>query len=121
MWAGKEGQTGKKMVFFHLESLSLSSSPGLHLTQLAAVSPGHETLFLPVLPGVLPNILDKYRVEGNLLQALSMTRDENTFKFGSTVLVEEVPRIECVTETAALQKFIEYLENIGPDIVLVLN
>ena len=114
--AGKKG-----MVFFHLEYLRFSSSPDFHLTQLAAVSPGHEPVFIPVLPSVLPYILDNYKVEGDLLQALTMTEEDNAFLFGPTVLVEGAPRVTCVSETVALQKFIEYLETVGPNIILVVK
>ena len=109
------------MVFCHLEYLRCSSSPDLHLTQLAAVSPGHEPVFFPVLPSVLPDILDNYKVEGDLLQVLTMTREDNAFLFGSTVLMEEAPRTMCLSETVALQKFIEYLQNVGPNIILVIK
>ena len=116
-----ESCAGKKMVFYHHEYLCSSSSSDLHLTQLAAVSPGHETVFFPVLSSILPDILDKYKVEGDLLQALNMTREDNTFLFGSTVLVEEVPRIVCVSETVVLHKLIKYLEAVGPNIILVVE
>ena len=91
------------------------------MTQLAAVSPSHESVFFPVLPRVLPDILDNYKVEGDLLQALNMMREANTFLFGSRVLVEEVPRVVCVSEKVALQKLIEYLEIVGPNIILVVK
>ena len=107
------------MVFVHLEYLHFSSSPGLHLTQLAVVSPGHEAVFSPVLPSVLPDILDNYKVDGDLMRALSMTRKDNTFQFGSCVLLENVSRIACVSETKGLQKFIEHLESVGPNVILV--
>ena len=109
------------MVFCHLEYLRCSSSPDFHLTQLAAVAPGHEPVFFPVLPSVLPDILDNYKVEGDLLQVLTMTREDNAFLFGSTVLVEEAPRTMCLSETVALQKFIEYLQNVGSNIILVIK
>ena len=107
------------MVFVHLEYLHFSSSPGLHLTQLAVVSPGHEAVFSPVLPSVLPDILDNYKVDGDLMRALSLTRKDNTFQFGSCVLLENVSRIACVSETKGLQKFIEHLESVGPNVILV--
>ena len=116
---GEDGAGKKKIVFCHLEYLKSSLSPDLHLTQLAAVSPGHESLFLPVVPSVLTELLDNYKVEGDLLQALTMTKEGSGFLFGSTVLVEEDCRIVCVSETAALQRFLEYLDS--PNIVLVCS
>ena len=49
-----------------------------------------------------------------------MTReDKNTFLFRPTVLVEEVQRVVCLTESAALHTFLDYLEKIGPNVILV--
>ena len=49
-----------------------------------------------------------------------MTReDKNTFLFRPTVLVEEVQRVVCMTESEATGQFLDYLEKIGPNIILV--
>ena len=114
-----------KLVFCHLEFMRSSSSPDLHLTQLAAVSPDHHTpVFLPVAPPVLPEYLDNYKLGGDLMQVLTMTRDQedkNTFLFRPTVLVEEVQRVVCVPEKEALRSFLNFLDGLGPNIILVLN
>ena len=114
----------KKLVFCHLEFMRSSSSPDLHLTQLAAVSPDHHTpVFLPVAPPVLPEYLDNYKLGGDLMQVLTMTRDQedkNTFLFRPTVLVEEVQRVVCVPEKEALRSFLNFLDGLGPNIILVV-
>ena len=113
-----------KFVFCHLEFLRSSSSPDLHLTQLAAVSPdNHLPIFLPVVPPVLAQYLDNYKLGGDLMQALTMTRDledKNTFLFRPTVLVEEVRRVVCVPEQEALRSFLNFFDGLGRNIILVV-
>ena len=113
-----------KFVFCHLEFLRSSSSPDLHLTQLAAVSPDyHPPIFLPVVPPVLAQYLDNYKLGGDLMQALTMTRDledKNTFLFRPTVLVKEVRRVVCVPEQEALRSFLNILDGLGRSIILVV-
>ena len=120
---GAEKGKASKLVFCHLEFLRSSYSPNLHLTQLAAVSMDHHSpVFLPIVPPVLAEYLDNYRLGGDLMQALTMTRDledKNTFLFRPTVLVKEVPRVTCVPEKEALCSFLKFLENLGPNIILV--
>jgi len=114
-----------KIVFCHYEILRSAPSrlTSSHLTQLAAVSTDHQPpLFLPVVPPVLAMYLDNYKMGGDLMQALNMTRDledKNTFLFGPTMLVEEGPRMVCVTEKEALGRFLKFLEDLGPNIILV--
>ena len=113
-----------KMVFCHLEFLRSSSSPDLHLTQLAAfpfpAAPDHLSVFLPVVPPVLVEYLDHYKVGGDLMQTLTMIREgSDTFLFRPPILVEEVQRVVCVPESAALRTFLDFLEMIGPNIILV--
>ena len=114
-----------KLVFCHLEFLRSSSSPDLHLTQLAAVATDHHPpVFLPVAPPVLAEYLDDYKVGGDLMQALTMTRDsedKNTFLFRPAVLVEDVPRVVCATEKEALCSFLKFLEDHGPKMILVVK
>jgi len=113
-----------KMVFCHLEFLRSTSSPALHLTQLAAYpypsAPDHLSVFLPIVPPVLAEYLDHYKVGGDLMQTLTMTREgRDTFLFRPPILVEEVQRVVCVPESAALCTFLDFLEMIGPNIILV--
>ena len=115
-----------KMVFCHLEFLRSSSSPALHLTQLAAyafpAAPDHLSVFLPVVPPVLAEYLDHYKVGGDLMQTLTMTREgRDTFLFRPPILVKEVQRVLCVPESSALCTFLDFLELIGPNIILVVK
>ena len=120
-----EKTKSSKLVFCHLEFLRSTTSPNLHLTQLAAVSTDHQPpLFLPVVPPVLAEYLDNYKLGGDLKQALAMTRDledKSTFLFRPTVLVEEVPRMVCVPEKEAICSFLQFIEDLGPNTVLVVK
>ena len=112
-----------KLIFCHLELLSHSSSPTIHLTQLAASnSTGFCNIFLPVLPPVVTSLLDGYR-GGNLMDALKITReDKNTFRFcGEISLFECTDPVgpKCIQEEEALELFFKFLELAGPNVVLV--
>jgi len=111
-----------KVVFCHLELLRSSTSPALHLTQLAACisSDATSSIFLPVAPPVLVEYLDNYKLSGDLMQTLTMTREgHGTFLFRPPVLIEEVQRVVCLPENEALQAFLDFLQANGPNIVLV--
>ena len=43
----------------------------------------------------------------------------STFLFRPTVLVEQVERVECVPEEAAISAFFVFLKSVGPNVVLV--
>ena len=123
---GEDGAGKKKIVFCHLEYLKSSLSPDLHLTQLAAcpfpAAPDYLSVFIPVAPPVLVEYLDHYKVGGDLMQSLTMVREgSDTFLFRPPVLVEEVQRVVCVPERAALCTFLDFLEMIGPNIILVVK
>ena len=113
-----------KLVFCHLEFLRSSTCPALHLTQLAACisSDATSSIFLPVAPPVLVEYLDNYKLSGDLMQTLTMTReDQGTFLFRPPVLVEEVQRVVCLPENEALQLFLDFLQANGPNIILVIS
>ena len=111
-----------KVVFCHLELLRSSTSPALHLTQLAACisSDATSSIFLPVAPTVLVEYLDNYKLSGDLMQTLTMTREgHGTFIFRPPVLIEEVQRVVCLPENKALKAFLDFLQANGPNIILV--
>ena len=114
-----------KMVFCHLEFLRSSISPArLHLTQLAACSFSSSTsrIFLPVAPPVLGEYLDNYKLGGDLMQTLTMVReDKDTFLYRPPVLVEKVQRVKCLSESEALRAFLDFLQANGPNVTLVCS
>ena len=110
-----------KIVFFHLEFLRSSTSPDLHLTQLAACN-AEDSLFVPVLPSILPEYLDKYKVCGDLMKTLTMMRkDDGSFLFRPPILVDKAQEegVPCASEAEALSSFMDMLDRAGPNIILV--
>jgi len=109
-----------KTVFCHCESLRSSFSPILHLTQLAAVVDQGETFFRAMVPPGLEDYLDHCKIGGDLLTHLNMAReDQGTFLFRSPVLVKRTERVECVTESEAMEHFLAFLEATGGNTILV--
>ena len=119
-----------KLIFFHLEFLRSSTSSDLHLTQLAASIYPWPTelfplpsLFIPVLPSILPMYMDKHKVCGDLMKTLNMIRKDNgTFLFRSPILVDQSQGegLACVSEAEALCTFLDILDRAGPNIILVI-
>ena len=110
-----------KIVFFHLEFLRSSTSPDLHLTQLAACN-AEDSLFVPVLPSILPEYLNKYKVCGDLMKTLTMMRkDDGSFLFRPPILVDKAQEegVPCASEAEALSSFMDMLDRAGPNIILV--
>ena len=112
--------TNCRLVFCHMELLRSSTSNTVHLTQLAATNTTNLcNVFLPIIPSILDDLLDRYRV-GNLLEAMKMVReDQSKFTFREKVLVSETKSLECVQEGKAIELFFKYLELAGPNVVLV--
>ena len=70
-------------------------------------------------PG-LEDYLDHCKIGGDLLTHLNMAReDQSTFLFRPPVLVKMTERVECVTESEAMEHFLAFLEATGGNIILV--
>ena len=109
------------LVFCHLEYLRVSNSPDLYLTQLAGTNNATDCLFLPILPPILGDYLDQYKLGGDLLSSLTLSREDGkTFLFRPPVLVAQTERLECIQEGKALSAFFDFLETTGPNVVLVM-
>ena len=63
-------------MFCHLEILSSSLSSSVHLTQLAATTTQGE-MFRPIVPPDLTKYLDSFKLGGDLLMNLNMTREDD--------------------------------------------
>ena len=127
-------------MFCHLETLSSSLWPSTcHLTQLAATT-SQGDLFRPILPPDLTKYLDNYRLGGDLLLNLHMTREDDRDSFLFRRRFEAVPvqvlgrlvrlvlhclvqhereRLQCVSEEEALLDLFTFLETAGLNIILV--
>ena len=109
-------------VFCHVETLRSSLTPTSHLLQLAAVSSPPSTqgeFFRPIVPPDVTKYLDECNLGGDLLQAVHMTREHDTFHFRQRFDVSQDERIVCVSEDAALQDFFTFLESVGANVILV--
>ena len=101
------GRFPYKTVFFNLKYLRYSTSSYMHLNQLAAFNPcvdPEDSLFMPLLPPILPEYLDK--VCRDLMKALTMVRkDDSTFLFRPPVLVDQsqAKGLDCASEFQILK------------------
>ena len=112
----------RRIVYCHIESLRLSSSPELHLTQLAGACHNPQAnVFLPVLPSILPEYLNNYKLGGDIMRTLNLIENNGSYLFRPSVLVENTPGIEYVDEDQALRTFFHFLDMIGSNITLVMK
>ena len=118
----KLDRISNRIVFCHIESLRLSSSPELHLTQVAGSCHNPQAnVFLPVLPSILPQYLNNYKLGGDIMRTLNLIENNGSYLFRPSVLVENTPGIEYVDEDQALRTFLDFLDMIGPNITLVMK
>ena len=118
----KLDRISNRIVFCHIESLRLSSSPELHLTQVAGACHNPQAnVFLPVLPSILPGYLNNYKLGGDIMRTLNLIENNGSYLFRPSVLVENTPGIEYVDEDQALRTFLDFLDMIGPNITLVMK
>ena len=118
----KLDRISNRIVFCHIESLRLSSSPELHLTQVAGACHNPQAnVFLPVLPSILPQYLNNYKLGGDIMRTLNLIENKGSYLFRPSVLVENTPGIEYVDEDQALRTFLDFLDMIGPNITLVMK
>ena len=112
----KLDRISNRIVFCHIESLRLSSSPELHLTQVAGSCHNPQAnVFLPVLPSILPGYLNNYKLGGDIMRTLNLIENNGSYLFRPSVLVENTPGIEYVDEDQALRTFLDFLDMIGHD------
>merc|ERR1719318_535816 len=111
------------IVCVHLELFRSSKSGSAKLTQLGCVVSGldhQNSFFKAIKPWSIEKYLDNYKLGGDLLQALHMTReDDGTFLFRSRFeAINEEEKIVCVEEREALASFLDFLQSF-PNCVIV--
>jgi len=109
------------VVSVHVELLRSNKHNFSKLTQIGCVAHSDaDTFFRSIRPCGIENLLDNYKLSGDLLQALHMTReDDGTFLFRKKFdVVETSKNIICVEEKEALRSFIRYLQSY-PNCILV--
>ena len=110
------------IISVHIELFRSNKSPSTKLTQIGCVVPGlkQSKFFKAIKPRGLEKYLDTYKLGGDLLQALHMTReDDGSFQFRSQFeIVEDAQKIVCVEESEALEGFLNFLENFPNCVIL---
>ena len=106
----------------HLEFFRSSKHSFQKLTQIGCVvSDSNPDLFFKAMkPSGIETYLDTYRIGGDLLQALHMTREEDgTFLFRSRFEdPEETDDVVCISEEEALKSFFGFLQKFSGCVIL---
>jgi len=111
----RELNAGKyTIVSIHIELFRSSKFSFSKITQIGCVVEGVTPVwfFKAVKPHGIEEYLDHYKLGGDLLQALHMTReDDGTFLFRSRFeAIEESKKVVCVEEREALENLLDFLE-----------
>jgi len=107
----------------HIELFRSNKSPSTQLTQIGCVvrsSIYNASFFKAIKPEGIENYLDNYKLGGDLMQALHMTReDDGTFLFRSRFeIIEKEKKIVCVEEEEALKSFLNFLDRFSDCLIL---
>ena len=112
-----------QLIFVHIETFHSSKSSSTHLTQIGCCSDTSD-FFCAIEPPVLTKYLDRYKLGGDLLKALHMTREEDgTFQFRSQfeIVTDQRKKIVCVSEKEAIMNFQEFLEGFENCFVVAID
>ena len=110
------------VICIQIELFRSSKSGSMELTQIGAIAwqRGSEEFFQAInIPG-LHHYLDEYKLGGDILKALHMSREDGgIFQFRSQFeIVEENEKIFCVDEKRALKDFLYFLDRY-PNSILI--
>ena len=87
---------GYQFVFVHIETFASNKSSSTHLTQIGCYA-GSSEFFCAIKPSGLARYLDRFKLGGDLLKALHMTREEDgTFQFRSQFEIVSDQRKELI-------------------------
>ena len=115
-------ESGKfNIVSVHMELFRSNKHSWINLTQIGCVVHGSDdSFFRSIKPSGLEEYLDCYKLGGDLLQALHMTREEDrTFLFRTRFeSVKMSNKVVCVNECDALRSFVSYLSKY-PNCVII--
>merc|ERR1719233_887823 len=109
------------IVSVHLELFRSRKRLSTSLAQIGCIVHGSEdSFFRSIKPSGLEEYLDRYKLGGDLLQALHMTReDDGTFLFRKQFEdVEKRNKIVCVEESEAISSLLRYLEKYPNCVIL---
>jgi len=115
----KSGSITYTLISVHVETFRVSNDPNINLTQIGcttALTGGKEkdTFFQPIKPSNLEELLEKHKMEGDLLKALHMTDENGKFEFRAQFEIrkrKEKNKIYAINEPEALKLFWEFLSD----------
>merc|ERR1712142_1159226 len=105
------------LVSVHIETFRVSNEPAISLSQIGCTTTltgggEKETFFQPIKPFKLEDLLEKHKMEGDLLKALHMTDENGKFEFRAQFEIrkrKEKNKIYAITEGEAVKKLWDYL------------
>jgi len=112
------------IVVVHIELFRSRKQSSTSLTQIGCAVPGSDdSFFRSIKPSGLEKYLDCYKLGGDLLQALHMTReDDGTFLFRKQFEnVGKCNKIVCVEESEAISSLIIYLKRYPNCVILSVD
>jgi len=117
--AMKSGSITYTLISVHVETFRVSNDPIINLTQIGcttALTGGKEkgTFFQPIKPSNLEELLEKHKMEGDLLKALHITDENGKFEFRAQFEIrkrKEKNKIYAINEAEALKLFWEFLSD----------
>ena len=93
-------QKSYQFLFVHIETFNSNKSSSTHLTQIGC-SAGSSEFLCAIKPSGLARYLDRFKLGGDLLKALHMTREEDgTFQFRSQfeIVSDQREELICVSD-----------------------
>ena len=103
------------IVFVHIEVFRSNKSSSTKLTQIGCITWNSDSkqFFRAIKPRGLEKYVDTYKLGGDLLKALHMTKEnDGIFQFRSQFeIIEEGRKIVCVDEGKALKDLLMFLQN----------
>ena len=110
------------IICVQIEVFRSSKSGATKLTQIGCIAwqSDSEEFFRAIKVRDLNKYLDGYKLGGDLLKALHMTReDDRTFQFRSQFeIIEEDKKIVCVDEDKALRDLLHFLKKFPKSIIV---
>ena len=115
------------IVAIHIETFKTKSSQNVDLCQIGCSVIGknsQKSFFRPIIPSSLPQFLDNYKMEGDLLKVLHMVNvDMDRFEFREKMeeIKEEQYKKFCVSEKMALKELGTFLKGLKNCILFAID
>ena len=110
-------------MFVHIETFSSNKSSSTKITQIGCCIGGSD-FFCAIKPSGLSKYLDRYKLGGDLLKLLHMTReDDRTFLFRKQfeIITDPNKKLFCVSEKEAIKALFKFLEQFNNCILIAVE